>query len=166
MSQKPRCCSFLLKVFSHLISITFFHLTSKPSPVFYSSRWRAQKIVTCSQNYGPLPSSERRDSPKGEEDPEKSEKERLGWVVLKRLKQQIRACRRRRWCFFAQGGIRAGIFSLKHESSIFRSFLQPCNMWFWKCQASSPWDKQYRVLFHQGKPHTVIHWNEYATLML
>ena len=38
----------------------------------------------------------------------------------------------------------AGIFSLKHESSIFRSFIQPC-MWFWKCQASSPWDKQYKA---------------------
>ena len=38
----------------------------------------------------------------------------------------------------------AGIFSLKHESSIFRSFNQPC-MWFWKCQASSQWDKQYRA---------------------
>ena len=38
----------------------------------------------------------------------------------------------------------AGIFSLKHESSIFRSFIQP-SMWFWKCQASSPWDKQYRA---------------------
>ena len=37
-----------------------------------------------------------------------------------------------------------GIFSLKHESSIFRSFIQTC-MWFWKCQASSPQAKQYRV---------------------
>ena len=36
------------------------------------------------------------------------------------------------------------IFVLKHESSIFRSFIQPC-MWFWKCQASSPEAKQYRV---------------------
>ena len=37
-----------------------------------------------------------------------------------------------------------GILSLKHESSIFTSFIQPCR-WFWKCQASSPWDKQYRA---------------------
>ena len=29
----------------------------------------------------------------------------------------------------------SGILSLKHESSIFRSFIQLC-MWFWKCQAS------------------------------
>ena len=41
-------------------------------------------------------------------------------------------------------GCRPGIFSLKHEGSIFRSFIQPC-MWFWKCQASSLWDKQYRA---------------------
>ena len=32
----------------------------------------------------------------------------------------------------------SGIFSLKHESSIFRSFIQPCK-WFWKSQANSPW---------------------------
>ena len=38
----------------------------------------------------------------------------------------------------------AGIFSLKHESSIFKSFIQPY-MWFWKCQARSPWDKQFRA---------------------
>ena len=38
----------------------------------------------------------------------------------------------------------AGIISLKHESSIFRSFIQPC-LWFWKCQTSYPWDKKYRV---------------------
>ena len=42
------------------------------------------------------------------------------------------------------GTYRTGIFSLKHESSILRSFIQPC-MRFWKCQASSPWDKQYRA---------------------
>ena len=40
--------------------------------------------------------------------------------------------------------VSTGIFSLRHESSIFRSFIQPC-MWFWKCQASSPWAKQYRA---------------------
>ena len=39
---------------------------------------------------------------------------------------------------------RPDIFDLKHESSIFRSFIQPC-MWFWKCQTSSPEAKQYRV---------------------
>ena len=39
---------------------------------------------------------------------------------------------------------KADIFVLKHESSIFRSFIQPC-MWFWKCQASSPEAKQYIV---------------------
>ena len=36
----------------------------------------------------------------------------------------------------------SGIFSLKHESSIFRSVI--C-MWFCKCQASSPCAKQYRA---------------------
>ena len=36
------------------------------------------------------------------------------------------------------------IFVLKHESSIFRSFIQPC-MRFWKCRASSPEAKQYRA---------------------
>ena len=40
--------------------------------------------------------------------------------------------------------LQADIFVLKHESSIFRSFILPC-MWFWKCQTSSPWDKQYRA---------------------
>ena len=30
----------------------------------------------------------------------------------------------------------------EHESSIFRSYIHPC-MWFWKCQASYQWDKQY-----------------------
>ena len=44
----------------------------------------------------------------------------------------------------SQDETRSGIFSLKHESSIFRSFIQPC-IWFWKCQASSPEAKQYRV---------------------
>ena len=43
-----------------------------------------------------------------------------------------------------EGGKEAGIFFLKHESSIFRSFIQPC-MWFWKCQTSSPEAKQYIV---------------------
>ena len=37
--------------------------------------------------------------------------------------------------FLSHGDKEAGIFSLKHESKIIRSFNQPC-MWFWKCQAS------------------------------
>ena len=36
------------------------------------------------------------------------------------------------------------IFSLKQESSIFRSVIQPC-MWFWICQARSPCAKQHRA---------------------
>ena len=36
---------------------------------------------------------------------------------------------------------RSDIFVLKHESSIFRSIVQLW-MWFFKSQASSPWDKQ------------------------
>ena len=46
-------------------------------------------------------------------------------------------CFFRRWCL-------PDIFVLKHESSIFRSFIQPC-VWIWKSQASSPEAKQYRV---------------------
>ena len=42
------------------------------------------------------------------------------------------------------GWLKAGIFSLKHESSTFRSFIQPC-MLVKKCHASSPWDKQHRA---------------------
>ena len=42
------------------------------------------------------------------------------------------------------GTFTADIVVPEHESSIFRSFIQPC-MWFWKCQASSPEAKQYRV---------------------
>ena len=38
----------------------------------------------------------------------------------------------------------ADIFVLKHDSSIFRSFIQPC-MWFWNCHVSSPEAKQYRA---------------------
>ena len=52
------------------------------------------------------------------------------------------------------------IFDLKHESSIFRSFIQPF-MWFWKCQAGSSWDSTEPNLFHHGETTS-----EYATLVL
>ena len=38
----------------------------------------------------------------------------------------------------------ADIVDPDHESSIFRSFIQPC-MWVWKCQASSPWATQHKA---------------------
>ena len=48
------------------------------------------------------------------------------------------------------------ILSLKHESSIFRSFIQPW-MWVQKCQASSPWAIM-------EKPHTGL--DDYLNMLL
>ena len=46
----------------------------------------------------------------------------------------------------AQVGGEAGIFSLKHESSILKDHSSNhVTMWFFKSQASYPWDKQYRA---------------------
>ena len=78
--QHPR---FLPPLFYRLFSISL----QNPPPVYYSSRLKAQKSVTYTQNYGPLPSSEKRDSPKGE----KKGGKRSGWHGSKSGTEKIEA---------------------------------------------------------------------------
>ena len=74
---------FLPPLFYRLFSISLQNLP----PVYYSSRLKAQKSVTYTQNYGPLPSSEKRDSPKGEQKRGK----RPGWHGGKSGTEKIEA---------------------------------------------------------------------------